>query len=316
MKICIATPTPAGSRSGNRATASRWAGILRESGHTVQVTGQYESQRCDLLVALHARRSYPSVASYRRRYPHAPLIVGLAGTDLYHDLPKSKKAMRSLELADRLVVLQMAGVDELPSEHRSKAVVIFQSAEASKRKPTPLKRTFEVTVLGHLRPVKDPFRAAMAARGLPRSSRIQITQLGAALSSGMQRRAQIEQARNPRYRWLGNRPRSQALNILARSRLTVVSSRLEGGPNVVSEAVAGGVPVVSSEISGVVGMLGENYPGYFPVGDTAALRELLSRAETDLTFYEQLGEACRQVASRFDRSLEQQSWRRLLARLG
>ena len=57
---------------------------------------------------------------------------------------------------------------------------------------------------------------------------------------------------------------------VARCRLLALTSRLEGGANVVSEAIASGVPVLSSYIAGSVGILGADYPGYFPVGDTDA----------------------------------------------
>jgi glycosyltransferase involved in cell wall biosynthesis len=67
---------------------------------------------------------------------------------------------------------------------------------------------------------------------------------------------------------------------------------MEGGANVVSEALVSGVPVVASDIPGNVGMLGENYPGYYPVGDEEALSRLLYRAETDGAFYENLEAGC------------------------
>jgi hypothetical protein len=57
---------------------------------------------------------------------------------------------------------------------------------------------------------------------------------------------------------------------------------------VVTEAVAVSVPVVSSRIAGSVGLLGADYPGFFPFADTAALAGLLRRAETDAPFYADL----------------------------
>ncbi|MFQ5693335.1 MAG: glycosyltransferase, partial [Nitrospinota bacterium] len=166
-----------------------------------------------------------------------------------------------------------------------------------------------------LRPVKDPFRAAMAARRLPESSRVRVLHVGRALSEGMQRRALAEAARNPRYRWLEAKSRSQALRILARSRVLVLSSKMEGGANVISEALAASVPVLASRIPGSVGLLGKDYPGYFPSGDTRALARLLARMETETRFAERLREACERIAPRFDPSHERAAWRGLLKEL-
>ena len=60
----------------------------------------------------------------------------------------------------------------------------------------------------------------------------------------------------------------------------------------VSEALASGVPIVASDIPGNVGMLGEDYPGYYPVGDEEALSRLLYRAEMDGAFYETFEARC------------------------
>lgn len=311
MRILIVTPAPSGSRLGNRVTAVRWAGMLRRLGHRVKIAESFTDQRCDALLALHARKSFPSIHRFRVRSPSAPLVVALTGTDLYADLPRSAKARRSLELADFIITLQSDALAHLPPAARPKARVILQSAVSRRVRPRPLSRIFEVTVLGHLRAVKDPFRAAIAARRLPASSRIRVIQLGQDLTPDMRRQAEAEMRINPRYRWLGGLPRWKAMRRLARSRLTVVSSRLEGGPNVVSEALVAGVPVLSSRISGVIGMLGPDYPGYFPSGDTRALAELLLRAEIDPTFYAQLRRSCQQRAPAFAPDRELAAWRRL-----
>jgi hypothetical protein len=39
-------------------------------------------------------------------------------------------------------------------------------------------------------------------------------------------------------------------------------------------------------------MLGEDYPGYYPIGDERALALLLERTETDTAFYESLKARC------------------------
>ena len=87
-----------------------------------------------------------------------------------------------------------------------------------------------------------------------------------------------------RYRWLGELPHGNAMRWLARSHAMVISSRMEGGAHVVSEAIACGVPVLASRIPGNIGLLGADYPGYFPVEDSAALAQLMLRLEGDKRF--------------------------------
>jgi len=313
MKITIVTPAPPRTRKGNRVTALRWSRILRQLGHQVGIRQEYNGERCDLLIALHARRSYAAMERFRRVQPDRPLVVALTGTDLYGDIRSDPKARQALAWASRLVVLQPLGRRELPRRFRSKTRVIYQSNEAPRAIPAPRKRVFQVCVLGHLRPVKDPFRTALAARLLPASSRIQIAHVGAALDSKMADQVRVEAASNPRYRWLGDLPRWKALRVLARSQLLVLTSVMEGGANVVSEAIAADVPVLSSRIPGSIGILGTGYPGYFPVSDTQALASLLNRAETDSSFYDRLKRWCRRLRPLVHPSRERQSWRRLLS---
>jgi hypothetical protein len=224
MKIRLITPAPAHSRKGNRVTALRWAKLLRQLGHQVWIEERYEGGSCDLLVALHARRSHDSAARFRQEHPGAPLIVALTGTDLYQDICVSHQAQESLELATRLIVLQPMGVLELPECLRAKARVIYQSVERLRTLPRKTSRFFDVCVLGHLRPVKDPFRTALAARLLPPSSRIRVLHVGSALSQEMAAQAEAEMAKNRRYRWMGELARWRARRVLARCHLLSLTS--------------------------------------------------------------------------------------------
>lgn len=312
LRILIVTPDATGPRGGNRVTAQRWARLLRELGHRVRVAGAYTGQRCQVLVALHARRSAPSVARFRRERPRVPLVVALTGTDLYADLRRSAEARRSLEVATRVVLLQPLGRLRLPASARRKARVILQSALPPPGRPRPRRGVFEVCLLAHLRPVKDPLRAAAAARLLPARSRVVVVHAGAGLDSALARRARAEAARNPRYRWVGEQPRGAALRLLARSRLALVTSRLEGGANVVSEAAACGIPLLASRIDGNMGLLGPGYPGLYSTGDTRGLARLLARAERDPVFLGGLKRRMRGLAAQVRPAREKAAWRSLL----
>lgn len=315
MRILLVTPAPSGSRKGNRVTAERWAHLLRDLGHHVAVAMEYHRQRCDLLIALHAFKSHPSIRRFRSERLGDPLVLCLTGTDLYGDIHTRSEALESLELATRLVVLQPLGLDELPQSLRGKARVIYQSVSPSAIRARPRRDVFDVCVLGHLRPVKDPLRTAWAAGLLPASSRGRVLQVGGALSDEVAEQARVEQASNPRYRWLGELPRGRALGVLSRSQLLSLTSELEGGANVISEAIALGVPVVSSRIAGSLGLLGADYAGYFPFGDTQSLADLLLRAETDTAFYQTLGAQCARRRPLFEPARERQSWQELLREL-
>jgi putative glycosyltransferase (TIGR04348 family) len=296
LRISLVTPAAVGTRNGNRNTAVRWARFMRESGHRVKLEQHWNGEACDLMIALHARRSHDSIAHFAHAFPDRPLVVVLTGTDLYRDIRSDPAAQQSLALATRLVVLQEMGVKELARPLQSKTRVIYQSARHVDRVP-PLKSCYEVAVSGHLRPEKDPFRAAAALAHLPSASAVRVTHIGGAMSADMAQEARMWMQREPRYRWIGDVAHWRALRILARSRLMIMSSLMEGGANVVSEALAAGVPVIASRVSGNVGMLGMPYPGYFPVGNERALARLISRAEREAAFYRELASACARRSS-------------------
>ncbi len=313
-RISIVTPAAAGTRSGNRHTAQRWAALLRSLGHRVAVGTGWDGRACDLLIALHARRSHDSVARYRAAHPRAPLAVALTGTDLYRDLPASAEARRSLELADRLIVLQDEARRALPARLRSKVRVVVQSADTALRAAPPRGR-FRVLVSGHLREEKDPFRAAAALEHLRDAAANRIGSARRRIERTMQAQAEDWARREPRYRWLGARGHPRALAWIARSQLLVVSSAMEGGANVIAEAARIGTPVLASRIAGNLGMLGRGYPGYFPFGDERALARLTARAAREPAYYARLKRALRARRPLFAPSAERRALAALLGEL-
>ena len=173
MNILIATPAPRGSQSGNRVTAERWARMMRQMGHRVEIVCELPGdsrlaiegrhmRSPDLLISLHATKTYRSVDWFAKSFPECPIAVCLTGTDLYADLGersqpvRRKRAMRSLEAADLILSLRSLAEGDLPAEFESKIRVIEQSASPTKNPPSPLVTRWEVTIAGHLRKIKDP----------------------------------------------------------------------------------------------------------------------------------------------------------------
>jgi hypothetical protein len=70
--------------------------------------------------------------------------------------------------------------------------------------------------------------------------------------------------------------------------------------------------VLASRIPGSIGILGDDYPGYFRVGDTRELAGLMLRCETDPKFLAELTSRCRGLAMLFEPSREQSAWADLL----
>src|SRR5687767_11529989 len=156
MRVSLVTPAGPGTRNGNRHTALRWAAFLRAAGHKVAVSTEDLASGADLMLALHARRSHGSISRFK-----GPLVVALTGTDVYRDIHESREARESLELADRLIVLQPDAAREVPATFRRKVSVVVQSSSTVLRQH-PVAGRFRICVIGHLRPEKDPLRTLLA----------------------------------------------------------------------------------------------------------------------------------------------------------
>lgn len=316
-RLLIVTPALADVNNGNWQTAHRWSRFLARD-FAVRIARDWDGAPADAMIALHARRSAEPIAAFAAA--GGPVALVLTGTDVYRDIDLDASAQRSLELARSLVVLQPQAIEVLPARLRDRATVIYQSAR-SLRPATPRLHTFDLALVGHLRPEKDPLTAIRALARLRESSsarlrapgspplrllhagRVPDDSLGAAVRSAA--------AADPRIVLRGPMPHAAARQLIRRSRLLLLPSLMEGGANVAIEAITSGVPVLASRIGGSVGLLGEEYDGFFPVGDDEALADLIDRCQESPSFLDTLRLQCAQRAPLFDPGLERESVRSL-----
>ena len=295
--VAIISPALASANNGNWHTAKRWARCLAPYAR-VGIDDTWRGASADFLIALHARRSASSIAAFAERYPERPLIVVLTGTDLYRDITVDASARRSLELASHLVVLQEEGVKALPPEYAAKARIIYQSARLL-RPGRRSRRHFDLALVGHLRPEKDPLTALRALRNLPANLPVRLFHVGGELDSQLASEVRRVAAGDARYHPLGALPQAATRQLIKRCHLLLLPSLMEGGANVLIEAVTSGVPVLGSDIPGNRGMLGADYPGWFPVGDATRLAALIRKAAHDPQYYANLSRRCDDRVSLF-----------------
>ena len=303
--LVIVTPALAAANNGNWQTARRWAQMLA-ADYRVRVAAEWQQGDEQLMVALHARRSAASVMRWRSVHPHRPLVLVLTGTDLYRDIAVDSAAQNSLQLADRLVVLNELGLQRLPPGLRAKGVVCLQSTPARQRlDKTP--RHLRALMVGHLREEKSPQTYFEAAVRLAARSDILLDHVGAGLDEALAAEARALAQQQPRYRWLGALPHAATRRRIQAAHVLVHASRMEGGAHVVTEAITSGTPVLASRIDGNVGLLGADYGGYFPWGDAQALAALLQRCRDDAAMLPALRAQCALRAARFEPRLERQT---------
>jgi putative glycosyltransferase (TIGR04348 family) len=312
--VALVTPALASANNGNWQTAHRWARMLA-ADYEVRLAQTWDGGPADVMLALHARRSAPSIAAWAAAAPRRPLAVVLTGTDLYADLPQGDVATRrSLALADRLLVLHERAPADLPAEHRGKAVVCFQSC-AQRKVLAKTSRHLRALMVGHLRAVKDPRTYFGAARRLIDRHDILFDHIGAPLDETLGDEACLLMREQPRYRWLGALPHAATMKHIQRAHVLVHPSVVEGGAHVVMEAVRSGTPVLASRISGNLGMLGVDYRGQFTPGDATALATLLQQCRDDPAMLAGLRVQCEQRSPLFAPARERATLRRVMAEL-
>ena len=314
-RLFLVTPALADANNGNWQTAQRWARML-SGAYRVRLALEWHDRArdgdADALIALHARRSAPSVARWKADRPDAPVVVVLTGTDLYRDIASDETARRAIAQADRLVVLNALGTNALPRELRAKADVILQSTRARRPLPKSPHRLRALTV-GHLRDEKSPQTLFDAVRILAGRDDLCFDHVGSALDAVLGAQARALTIACPHYRWLGGRPHAETRARIQRAHVLVHPSRIEGGAHVVIEAVRSGTAVVASRIDGNVGLLGDDYAGYFAVGDGEGLATLLARLRDDPAMLPLLQRQCAARSAAFDPAREAAALHAMLA---
>lgn len=274
--MVIVSPALADANNGNWQTARRWRRMLAPT-LAVRIVKQWPDALAgedSAMLALHARRSRSSIAAWAEAKGSRGLAVVLTGTDVYRDIREDASARESLRLAGRLILLQERGPLALAAELRAKARVIYPSA-APRRTLPKSPRLLRAVMVGHLREEKSPGTLFAAMSLLAGRPDIRVDHIGAALDPRLESQARSTMATCPNYRWLGALPHPATRGRIQRAHLLIHCSRMEGGAHVVMEAVTSGTAVLASRIDGNVGMLGENYSGYFPWGDAPALADLV-----------------------------------------
>ncbi|OGB81711.1 MAG: glycosyl transferase family 1 [Burkholderiales bacterium RIFOXYC12_FULL_60_6] len=329
-QVVIVSPALADANNGNWQTARRWQKFLQAAtashpGFQARIVTQWPDgpavAQDSAMVALHARRSAASVLAWTKSrgdasclQPVPGLAVVLTGTDLYRDIQTDAQALRSLQWAQRLVVLQALGLAALPAALQPRAQVIFQSTPARKSLPKSA-RFLKAVMVGHLREEKSPQTLFAAARLLEPQEVIHIDHIGAPLDPALAALAQATATACPGYRWLGALPHEATRRRIQRAHVLVHTSCMEGGAHVVMEAVRSDTPVLASRIDGNVGMLGSDYAGYFDWDNAEQLVHLLRRCHHDLAFLAQLQAQCAARAPLFASETERLAVQQLVTEL-
>ncbi|MFZ9243563.1 MAG: glycosyltransferase [Burkholderiaceae bacterium] len=313
--VLIASPFGQKTQTGNWQTARRYADHLQDNGYEVTVLAEYDGLQplpaCDCAIVLHAKRSRPVAEALTRI--STPFAVVLTGTDLYADLqqpntPDFQTCQQTIDAAQLVVTLQSRAAEELlrilpqtAGKRRviAQAVPLEQSDHWAPSYVQTRGAALTWLISGHVRSEKDPltglagFAQAFPSACLADGSPTHLTHVGGARDPSAVEAlvAAANQMPSGSITLMGARPHDQAVGLMRQHHCLVQPSRMEGGALVISEAAAHRLPVLASRIDGHLGLLGEDYPGYFQVGSPTDLAVLMRRFAESATFRDDLRSA-------------------------
>ena len=106
------------------------------------------------------------------------------------------------------------------------------------------------------------------------SSKIKIIHIGYCLEKDLGDILTKENENNKRYNWMGGLDELETRKILSQSNVLLITSKNEGAGRVVGEAIELEIPIISTRNSGVLGVLGDDYKGYYPISNSYLSRKL------------------------------------------
>ena len=312
MHILISSAYALHTQKGNSITAKRVAALLQSAGHQATAICTKTLPSCDIVIALHATKTLANSRQFKKANPSGQLIIYLTGTDLYKDQQQnSDDFYEALELADHLVVSQPASLDSIPNQFLEKSSVVPASVLLPALEDIDPPQQPSVSLVGHLRAVKNPFLLNKALQALPELA-LHAYALGGALDPEMGEVAKDFEREDTRYQWLEDVPYQKALSWIQQSTLMLNTSHSEGGSNAIAESVALGTPVLASKIEGNIGILGTDYSGYFEPDNAASLAQLIQRSLTDSDFLAQLQQQIDERQELFSPERELRAWLQLI----
>ena len=248
--------------------------------------------------------------------PGAPLVVALTGTDVYGDIRTSAEARRSLSGRPA----GSAAAHGRPGASRAVA------AQGQGRLPVGAQAAGPRSAVARdLRGLRA--RAPAAGEGpaprprwprgcSPRPRAFASSTWGRPSTAARPARAPSRGGREPALPLARCSPARAGACACWRAAGCSCSPRgWRAAPTSCPRPSCAACPWSAPRIAGSMGLLGADYRGYFPAGDTRALARLLARIEREPALYATLAARSRQLKPLFSPARERAAWRRLLAEL-
>lgn len=283
-RVALTIPYSPSSNTGNSVTALRIARELEERGLETRVWKSNRESDLDALIneirdfgpsVIHGFHAYHfSLLAYRlRRNSKVPIVVTITGTDANVDLykdPNRRLMSRCLRAASAIVTFCDATAERLILDlqlPRKKFHVIPQAVDLKPITPEARlldqSREFIVSVIGGLRPVKNPLFCLAPIHSL-RTERpnIVIRFAGPTLDKAILDELRSEMKLRPWVEYMGDVPRERIPDLIEKSHVIVNSSFSEGMSGVLLESMALGTPVLASQVEGNRAIIDDGVDGF------------------------------------------------------